>query len=287
MSRRLSPRAVLVADHAFSLALVAPGKLTTSEFVDTVLHCIMSDICSGHLLCGVSRWSPRSIIASATFFTTALITANAFQAPVNSDKPAYTMALPSTPAAVLLLLVVGGIFLVNRARRRLLTSLSEPPQAVRIVPYFLAGLTFSLGLSLSGMISPLKVISFLRILPPWTAFDPSLAIIILTGVLPNALHYAHFTSNSDTSNGKPKTRLAWESWQIPHRTDIDWKLLLGAALFGVGWGLGGVCPGPAIVSLGQIVVNGFTGAHVSGALRGWVAFMGPLLAGLRVARAFV
>ena len=118
---------------------------------------------------------------------------------------------------------------------------------LRILPYALSGLTFSLGLLISGMVSPLKVISFLRLIPPWTVFDPSLFFIVLGGVVPNAVDWAFTTSKTP--------RLPWEAWRVPDRKDIDWKLLLGSAVFGVGWGMAGVCPGPAIVALGEAFVR--------------------------------
>ncbi|ORY26766.1 hypothetical protein BCR39DRAFT_540138 [Naematelia encephala] len=242
---------------------------------------------SGHFLCGVARLSPRSFVATATFFTTAVLTANLFPAPITASVPAYTLQVPSATTTARLTLGVATLLLANSARRRYFSTLSNPPAMVRLVPFFLEGLTFSLGLLLSGMASPLKVISFLRILPPWAKFDPSLVMVVLTGVLPNALHYARLKSTSSTPDSL-KPRYSWESWQVPRRSDIDRPLLLGSALFGVGWGLSGVCPGPAIVALGEIMVSGMTtGITVSASLRGWISFVISLVSGMRLARLLI
>lgn len=134
---------------------------------------------------------------------------------------------------------------------------------------------------MSGMVSPYKVISFLRILPPWNDLDPSLAMIMVTGVLPNAFHYANMKRSED---GKIRPIFSWETWQVPTSRTIDWKLICGAAVFGIGWGLSGICPGPAIVSLGEVLVEGMKGRTVNKELSGWVAFALPMIGGMRLAR---
>ncbi|WP_102106990.1 DUF6691 family protein [Oceaniglobus roseus] len=103
---------------------------------------------------------------------------------------------------------------------------------------FLAGLVFGLGLILSGMSNPAKVLNFLDIFGAW---DPSLAFVMGGAVVTTFLGY----------------RLAWRrpapvllpDFDIPRRGAIDTPLLAGAALFGIGWGLGGFCPGPAWTAL--------------------------------------
>ncbi len=103
----------------------------------------------------------------------------------------------------------------------------------------IAGLLFGLGLSISGMINPAKVIGFLDIAGEW---DPSLAFVMLGGVAVTAIGYRMVLRR-----GQP---LFEPSFALPTRRDIDPSLLLGAGLFGVGWGLGGYCPGPALAGLG-------------------------------------
>lgn len=100
------------------------------------------------------------------------------------------------------------------------------------------GLVFGLGLLLSGMTDPARVLGFLDVLGPW---DPSLALVI-GGAL---LVYAPVQRWIRARRGSPWFDVRFH---VPTRDDIDLSLLLGAAIFGFGWGLGGICPGPAIVA---------------------------------------
>jgi uncharacterized membrane protein YedE/YeeE len=101
-----------------------------------------------------------------------------------------------------------------------------------------AGTLFGLGLSVSQMINPEKVLSFLDVLGPW---DPSLALVLLGAVTIAAAIYRYALK-------LPRPYFA-ESFQVPRRKDIEPRLLAGGVIFGIGWGLVGWCPGPAIASL--------------------------------------
>jgi hypothetical protein len=109
----------------------------------------------------------------------------------------------------------------------------------RILGGLAAGLLFGAGLSVSGMINPAKVIGFLDLAGAW---DPSLAFVMLGGVTVTAIGY-----RTVLRRGQPMFE---PHFTLPTRTDIDLPLLLGAGLFGIGWGLGGYCPGPALAGLG-------------------------------------
>jgi uncharacterized membrane protein YedE/YeeE len=100
-----------------------------------------------------------------------------------------------------------------------------------------AGLLFGLGLGFSGMTLPSKVIGFLDVTGAW---DASLAFVMM-GAL--AVHFVLFRLVK-----RRASPLFDAKFHLPTRSDIDPKLVLGAALFGVGWGLGGYCPGPGLVS---------------------------------------
>jgi uncharacterized membrane protein YedE/YeeE len=103
---------------------------------------------------------------------------------------------------------------------------------------FIAGLVFAVGLGIAGMTQPSKVIGFLDFFGEW---DPSLMFVMGGGIA------AHFLfARKAVKGGAPRFALKFE---LPTRRDIDAKLLLGAALFGIGWGIGGLCPGPALVGL--------------------------------------
>ena len=102
---------------------------------------------------------------------------------------------------------------------------------------FLAGLLFALGLGLSGMTNADKVIGFLNLAGDW---DPSLAFVMVGAIAVHSLSYRFIV--------KRPSPLFTADFQIPGRRPVGGRLLLGAALFGVGWGVGGFCPGPGIVS---------------------------------------
>lgn len=106
---------------------------------------------------------------------------------------------------------------------------------------FLTGLIFGAGLILSGMVNPAKVLAFLDLAGAW---DPSLALV-MGGAIAVALPAFLFLK------GRTQTVFA-EPLQLPTRQDIDARLILGSLGFGVGWGLAGFCPGPALVAVGAL-----------------------------------
>ena len=101
-----------------------------------------------------------------------------------------------------------------------------------------AGILFGLGLAISQMVNPQKVIAFLDVAGNW---DPSLILVMFAAVVVSFIGFRLVTKQSSP--------LVETRFRIPDRTDIDSKLILGAALFGIGWGLAGYCPGPAISAL--------------------------------------
>lgn len=103
---------------------------------------------------------------------------------------------------------------------------------------FLLGVLFSIGLSISGMVNPNKVIGFLDL---WGTWDPDL-IFVMGGAA--GLNFVTFRFVL-----KRKNPLLGGRFHMPTANDIDSKLLVGSALFGIGWGLGGICPGPGIANL--------------------------------------
>lgn len=120
---------------------------------------------------------------------------------------------------------------------------------------FLAGVLFAVGLVISGMTQPSKVVGFLDFFGSW---DPSLAFVMGGAVLVNALLYRVIISR--------KSPLLDTKFHLPTRSDFQWRLVTGGALFGIGWGLAGYCPGPAITSAptGTASALTFVGAMVAG-----------------------
>jgi uncharacterized membrane protein YedE/YeeE len=271
----------------------------------------------------MSRLSPRSIVASITFFLTATLVSNIFPHPAfnpdlktglpRSDKIGMTLPdlAPSRSSAVHLVPIALRLFyqlvlpgLLNRIQGRSRSRSTRSPvthtdmtadmatdkgtRTAEVVLSFFSGLTFGTGLLMSGMVSPLKTLGFMR-LPflsilswdhhsaengarGWSEWDPSLAMVILAAVLPNMRHwlkkikprvdksiepqlYQTAEGEAGKSKANPVTpRQGQKSrWQVPlgkAAYNIDARLIIGSIVFGLGWGLGGVCPGPALVRLG-------------------------------------
>lgn len=101
-----------------------------------------------------------------------------------------------------------------------------------------AGLLFGLGLTVSGMIDPAKVLGFLDVAGNW---DPSLALVLISAVGVAAAAFR--------VGGRRQRPFAANAFQVPLKTQIDAPLVAGAVLFGVGWGLAGYCPGPMLAAL--------------------------------------
>jgi uncharacterized membrane protein YedE/YeeE len=122
---------------------------------------------------------------------------------------------------------------------------------------FVAGLLFGIGLMVAGMTDPAKVKAFLDLAGAW---DPSLALVMGGGI---AIGLGAFA----IAKGRTRTLLG-QAMHMPTATQVDKRLLGGSALFGVGWGLAGFCPGPALVSLGfgDTRVWVFVAAMVAGML---------------------
>ena len=100
------------------------------------------------------------------------------------------------------------------------------------------GLVFGIGLIMSGMTNPAKVQNFLDLFGSW---DPSLALVMGGAIL--------ITMPGFWLVQKRQTPLFEDSFLITQKTNLDFNLLTGSAIFGIGWGLGGFCPGPVVVSI--------------------------------------
>jgi uncharacterized membrane protein YedE/YeeE len=127
---------------------------------------------------------------------------------------------------------------------------------------FVAGVVFAIGLGISGMTNPAKVIGFLDVTGAW---DPSLALV-MGGAIGVHLLFAQWSKKAE--------RPLWaDAFVLPTRADVDGRLIVGAALFGLGWGTAGYCPGPALVSLVGLTTGALT-------------FCASMVAGIAVFHAF-
>jgi uncharacterized protein len=142
---------------------------------------------------------------------------------------------------------------------------------------FVSGTVFALGLGISGMTRPIKVIDFLDFFGAW---DASLGLVMVSAI---AVYFVAYRWS-----GKMSSPLLAPSFSLPKRSDLDAKLILGAAIFGAGWGLGGFCPGPALTSLasGALPVFIFVLAMGIGMyLHSWVTEFGATASDLAIASA--
>lgn len=119
----------------------------------------------------------------------------------------------------------------------------------------LAGLVFGLGLIVSGMANPAKVLGFLDLAGAW---DPSLAFVMAGAIAVAALAFA--------LANKLTVSFLGATMKLPGSPDIDRRLVIGSVLFGIGWGVAGFCPGPGLVALGmgEIKALVFVGAMLAG-----------------------
>ena len=108
---------------------------------------------------------------------------------------------------------------------------------------YIAGLFFGLGLGISGMTDPARVLGFLDLFGAW---DPTLMFVLGGAVVTNFIGYRLVL--------RRKAPLYGSIFQLPTRQDLDIRLIGGSALFGIGWGLSGYCPGPAFASIAGLTL---------------------------------
>lgn len=135
--------------------------------------------------------------------------------------------------------------------------------ARRVVPPLASGALFGAGLAVGGMTDPARVRGFLDLLGDW---DPTLAFVMGGAVIVMAIAWRF--------QARMKRPLFGERFALPDRSDLDGKLIAGAALFGVGWGIAGLCPGPAVASLALAPLNA-------------LPFVAAMLVGMAISRASI
>jgi uncharacterized protein len=208
------------------------------------------------MLCGISRLSPRSIAATATFFAVAVGVVQLLH-PQGPRAPSTTKF---DPIAVLLMQLPFVFY-------RYIIPKIIPPTHYKSVSSFAIAVHFAFGLALAGMLQPSKIQGFL-LLPFSPGFDPSLLFVAVGGLLPNLLAWIAYLRHLEKPLFSPKFALLADN-------AIDLKLIVGSAIFGAGWGASGICPGPGLVLTGAFAEKWkSTGSWVLG------ISLGGLLVGL-------
>ncbi len=222
---------------------------------------------SGHGLCGLPRFSLRSLVAVCGFFGTAALTASVTRLalPQSLFDPYITPGAPTTglpdPAASTFLYTAGSsswfafdslaltwvslgvaILLMAYAVIAQHLSMAEEGSVAEVLASFGCAVLFGIGLCLSGMTDPHRVSSFLDWNPPH-GWNPQLLFVLGCGVGINLLTFYYIQQQA--------CPLLNEKFTIPTKKTVTWRLVAGAVLFGVGWGMVGICPGPGIVALGS------------------------------------
>ncbi len=213
---------------------------------------------SGHGLCGLGRFSPRSLAAVLSFMASGALTATLVRSPAYSSN--FITKNPSTfennlpyiiPAAATLVLAylrANHRSISNSTSQKIQTSTSVSPYLVHITS-FISGLTFGAGLVISGMASPEKVLNFLDFTGV-KGWDPTLMSVLGAGLSVTALSFPYFQrTNTIAPLCKQGLGKVIKIGSVPENLVIDWKVIIGSVLFGVGWGISGICPGPGVVNI--------------------------------------
>ncbi|KAL9715327.1 hypothetical protein Ac2012v2_001990 [Leucoagaricus gongylophorus] len=214
------------------------------------------------MVCGIARSSMRSILATAIFFTTGIVTAHTVYgnldpvAPLdwslgtNARKLLVAQIAPFSVSVLLYFFAPPRSFQQSDGPEPDIKKGGsvepEPQSALRHLAFLATSIQSAFALQLSGLTDPSRVVRFL-LLPLHRAFDPSLGILA-AGVMPLAIFLYQY------ARGDEIPRLGGR-WSIPKENRVDWKLIFGAAIFGISWGMVGVCPGPGLVNFGRALVN--------------------------------
>ena len=215
----------------------------------------------GHGVCGLPRFSRRSFAAVLCFMGAGMFVATTLRPYVLSVVPHDTMyaqvLIPDSTRWLIVALVNVSVLmclLASAAR----TSRNACKIVLTEAATYAIGGTFGFGLLVSGMTSCAKVIGFLRLLP-FASWDPTLAMVMGGAVCVNVVTFSFILKRREA---------VWGPLQVPSSTEIPVKLLVGSVVFGVGWGLAGLCPAPALVAM------------TTGKAYG-IAFVAAMLAGMR------
>jgi uncharacterized membrane protein YedE/YeeE len=262
--------------------------------------CLLSGICvgfgasmsngctSGHGLVGVSRLSPRSIVATGTFFCTGIITASltlsSFGAPIFHGETPPSFTLGSLYVIPLVAVLVFHVIMVSLFSKSHIQTICPPDFSMWIticktswhIQLFslLMGFLFGVALLLTGMCNPDIIAGFLNF--GSSQWNPQLLLVCVGCMIPNVIGFyyvAHLqqppylvvatvspaadstakaTTTTTTGTGTGTTKnlcdiIAYGP-KHPKNNKIEWRLIVGAIIFGFGWSLSGICPGPGLIN---------------------------------------
>lgn len=195
---------------------------------------------SGHGVCGLPRLSLRSFVAVGIFMSTAVAVATLrlYEPFLNSTDHADDTFVEvydhiAQAAMGILLLVAIGLMLYCFFTKETTGAKFDP-----VISFFIGGI-FGFGLLLSGMCRRTKIRDFLSLGNGW---DPSLMFVMASAVSINLITFHFMLTN-------PKVPLLMPECQLPKKKTLDWQVTVGPAIFGLGWGISGFCPGPGLVNL--------------------------------------
>eukprot|EP00898_Chlorokybus_atmophyticus_P005050 jgi/Chlat1/5546/Chrsp369S05399 len=197
---------------------------------------------SGHGVCGLARLSKRSLAAVVTFMSVAVVTASLLpveQAPLipsAAQSLSHSHKGDTGPIMAAVLAVLLGIVSLYKS------LVHKDGDIVESVCSYAAGSLFGVGLIKAQMTDPRKVMSFLRVRDGMSTWDPTLAFVMGGALLVTLVAFRMILTR--------KQPLMAAQFSLPTKSSFTRRLFLGSAVFGVGWGLGGVCPGPGLVGLG-------------------------------------
>jgi len=259
-----SARAIGVVDDATSMAMVSEIRAACAGALVGFGAALGRGCTSGHGIVGNSRMSARSMVYTVTFMiagacaatfartndalgvnSMASALAKGAVAPTKEDLELWGKIAVASVAAF------AGAYAyidhhVKKAGGEGKNTIAHPPESkkhvIDVVVDSLAGFVFGIGLAISGMISPAKVSGFLSVTEK--SFDPSLLFVMGGAMALTAPGIRYIRAHT----GVHRPKASYNEFDFPKNKKIDQNLLLGGLLFGTGWGLAGVCPGPAVVT---------------------------------------
>lgn len=216
---------------------------------------------SGHGLCGLSRLSYRSFVAVVTFMTTGFITAFISRNVISSEylfvhtkNNNFYSLFPNMHIysfIITSILMKRNIPLIYRKENLTIKNVTN------LLVSYVSGFLFGLGLSLGGMIDTSRVLGFLNVMGE-NGWDYTLTGVLGCGVCLNLFAFTSLQKQSSVpilDDKKVTFASRIKIGLVEGNKEIDMKLIIGSAIFGIGWGLAGICPGPAVVMFGANIAS--------------------------------